>query len=186
MICSDQGSRKVTKIKCVFRKLLCLPSCMYKRSDQEKMQWSPTWQVYQQQAKVIWSFSLMAKQPFLLEERSPGQPRWSQLNQQGYLITMRIRNTLFCPDKYPTKSTPYLRIQQNTASKSGKNVIKTLKSLNGYKLYITYIFHILYLQASKIFKELIVKELLYLRFFLFLDSKQCDVNSKLNSLDSKQ
>ena len=95
MICSDQGSRKVTKIKCVFRKLLCLPSCMYKRSDQEKMQWSPTWQVYQQQAKVIWSFSLMAKQPFLLEERSPGQPRWSQLNQQGYLITMRIRNTLF-------------------------------------------------------------------------------------------
>ena len=45
MICSDQGSRKVTKIKCVFRKLLCLPSCMYKRSDQEKMQWSPTWQV---------------------------------------------------------------------------------------------------------------------------------------------
>ena len=144
MICSDyEGSRKVTKIKCVFRKLLCSPSCMYKRSDQEKMQWSPTWQVYQQQAKVIWSFSLMAKQPFLLEERSPGQPRWSQLNQQGYLITMRIRNTLFCPDKYPTKSTPYLRIQQNTASKSGKNVIKTLKSLNGYKLYITYIFHTL-------------------------------------------
>ena len=43
MICSDyQGSRKVTKIKCVFRKLLC-SSCMYKRSDQEKMQWSPTW-----------------------------------------------------------------------------------------------------------------------------------------------
>ena len=31
-----------TKSKCVFRKLLC-PSCMYKRSDQEKMQWSPTW-----------------------------------------------------------------------------------------------------------------------------------------------
>ena len=45
---------------------------------------------------------------------------------------------ILCPDKYPTKSTPYLRIQQNTASKSGKNVIKTLKSLKvkikGYKL----------------------------------------------------
>ena len=35
--------QKATKIKRVFRKLLC-SSCMYKRSDyQEKMQWSPTW-----------------------------------------------------------------------------------------------------------------------------------------------